>query len=206
MAGIIERILRFKAIEWQGGKLSVLNIPGLLIPLYAMVYQHKLLKERYGEKEAAIILYNMGKLQAKGGFQLISKKFGYNKTLKNKFKLLKFNTTQGESIGIGKYKFVKTDFKNNEFIVRGKSTWAEEYKKRFGIQRENIDHLIRGMNSAFFEELTGEKMFTIETQCLCMGRPYCEFITKPLIKWDKENILFKKQFVPDLLEKENITL
>lgn len=194
---ILERIMRFKALKWKDGKVLLWGMPSLLIAVYINTYIQKSLERNYGKKEMMSFLYDLGRFQSGWAFKLMSKRFGYAKTLADKIKLIKLHLDWGPFVGLGIYKWVKIDFKNKIFIVHGKSTMAEGYKKFFGIQKEPIDHYMRGQMNVFMEEVLKEKMFTVETKCIATRDSFCEFVIKPVDSWDKKDRLVKSQMVKD---------
>ncbi|MFH1249201.1 MAG: V4R domain-containing protein [archaeon] len=200
---LLQRVIRLKAIKHKDGKLTLWNIPGLLSALYVTVYQQRLM-EKLHAKEAANILYNLGRFQAIQGFRMTAKHFGYAKSIESKRRLLEFNTGQSEIVGTGKYKWIKMDFEKNLFLVVGKSTLAEEYKRFFGIQKMPVDHFMRGQGAGYIEELTGKKMLCVETKCIAMGHEYCEFVIKQFGEWDKKDRLVKEQIFTQLPDMKNL--
>ena len=189
---ILEKILRFNALKWKNGKVLLWNMPSLITALYVLVYQHATIEKLYGKQAVIDVFYNLGKFQAKQAFKLVERRFGYGKKL-DKINLLHFNTSWAEFIGIGKFKWVKTDTKSNVFILQGKSAIAQEYKKFFGVQKDNfVDHYIRGQAAALIEEITKIPMSCIETKCIAAGHPICTFIIKPTSELNTHQ-LFKSQ-------------
>ena len=185
---ILQKVLKFKAFKHKDGKFFLFDVPGILVPLYNKIYEQRLLETKFGVKKAASILYASGYLQGKQGFRMTAERFGYAKTLPNKKELLDFTTGQGDLIGLGSFKWVRVDFKNNIFVMRGKSALAMEFKKFFGLQKKPLDHCVRCESAAFIEEITKQKMLSVETSCISMGKPYCEFVVKPIKNWDKKDI------------------
>jgi predicted hydrocarbon binding protein len=196
---LLERLMRFRALQHKEGKLLLHGIPVFLSLYDVNVYQQKLLEYLYGRKKACSILYNIGGFQTKRGIAIVNERFGFTNKVKEKKAVLEFNTQQSEIIGAGKFKWVKIDFDNQIFIIKGKSTFAEEYRKLFGFGIHPIDYYARGSIAAAVEILTNEKMFCIETKCIAQGNPYCLFVIKPIENWDKK-ILKKEKImdVPDL--------
>jgi len=199
---ILQRIMRMRSVKYtDDGGVKLWGIPAGFFMMYAEVYLQRLMEKQLGAKKASSLLYGYGSLQSGQGFKMISKRFGYAKTIPDKVNLLKFNTGQAEVAGRGKYKWLKIDFDKEIFISKGTSTTAKEYKRFFGTQKQPIDHYMRGGANAYVELTTGKKCFTAETMCIATGDKYCEFVTRPIEKWDKKDPLFKKQAidnVPDI--------
>jgi len=195
---ILEKITRFKLIKIQDDKLVLAGVPGSLSPLYVTAYFQRLLEKCYGKKKTMDLLYNAGRFQGRQAFRIFSKRFGYAEKIKDKKELLEFQTSQSIVIGHGKFEWVKIDFENNVFIIRGKSTYGDEYKRFFGLQKEPIDYFHRGLIVSFIEELTKRKMLCIETQCIAQGKTFCEYVVRPYEKWEKKDMLVKNQIITNL--------
>jgi hypothetical protein len=197
---LLEKVIRFRALQWKDGKLFLFNVPGVLSQVYVIAYQQRLLENQVGIKRASNILYNGGKFQARQGAKLFNKRFGYAHTFIDKKKLLYFNLEQSSLTGFGGLKWIRLDFDKNIFIMTGKSALAEEYLRFFGLQKNSVDHWIRGCAAAMIGEVVtkDKKMLCIETKCLAKGNPYCEFIIKPIENWDKKDPLVKAQLTEDL--------
>ena len=198
---ILQRVLRFKAMKHESnGGITLWGIPSVLSMLYPLVYLQRLLEKQLGPKEAASILYAQASFQSQQGFRMVSERFGYAKSLPDKKKLLEFNAGQGEMIGRGKFEWKLMDFDKGMFISTGFSTTAVEYKRFFGMQKNPVDHYMRGAINGYVETVLGKKTFTAEKRCIAKGNKFCEFVTKPVEKW-KGDPLFKEQGVsryPDM--------
>jgi predicted hydrocarbon binding protein len=195
---ILQRVLRFKAMKYESnGGITLWGIPSVLSMHYALVYLQRLLEDKSGLKKASSFFYAQGALQARQGFRMISKRFGYAKSIPDKANLLRFNAGQAEMVGRGEYEWKAMDFDKGSFVITGHSTTADEYKRFFGTQSHSVDHFMRGAINSYIEESLGKKCFTAESKCLAMGHKYCEFITKPLKNW-KGDSLFKEQAIEDM--------
>ncbi|MBI2549197.1 hypothetical protein HYW21_07655 [Candidatus Woesearchaeota archaeon] len=190
---ILQKVLGFKAFQHRDGKLFLWGVPGTLSPLYVSVYLVRLMEKELGEKKTMSLFYHSGRFQGKQAFEIISKNFGYAETLHDKKELLLFNTGQGDVIGLGSFEWTMVDFNKKYFVAKVKSNIAEEYKRFFGNRKSGVDYFVRGIVSTFVEELIKEPTLTIETKCVGSGKPFCEFVTKPVKHWDKNDPLVKEQ-------------
>jgi predicted hydrocarbon binding protein len=204
--GILEKIIRFHAFQWKDGKIILWNVPGYLSPLFVVVYQQKLMEKKCGHKASADFFYNVGKFQGIQTFRVIAKSYGYGNLIKDKKKLLDFQTGQSALVGVGKYKWVRFDLTNKIFVVRGRSSFADEYSAIFGIQKVPVCHLVRGLSAGFIEELIGEKCLAIETSCCAMAKPVCEFVVRPLKNWDKKDSVVRSQWVEKIYDLKNLKI
>lgn len=196
---ILQKVMRLRAMKYtDNGGINLWGVPAGFFMMYAEVYLQRLMEKQIGMKKASSLLYAYGALQSGQGFKVISERFGYAKTIPDKVKLLKFNSGQSEMVGRGKYEWIKLDFEDEVFIAKGISTTAKEYKRFFGMQKEPIDHYMRGGANAYVELVTGKKCFTAETRCIAKGDKHCEFMTKPIGKWDKKDPLFMSQAIEEM--------
>jgi len=180
-SAILKKILMFRALKFKEGNLILWGIPGMLSPLSTIIQLQRVLEKKLG-KGASKLMYYLGKFQGLEGAKLSNEKFGYAKKITDKRKLLEFSTGQSEVTGLGIFKWVVVDFNKGFFVARGKSSIGLEYKKIYGIQRSPVDHFIRGQGAAMVEGIINREVFCIETKCVSMGHPYCEFIVRPIEK------------------------
>ncbi len=200
---MLRKVIGFKSMKHKDGKFYLWDVPCSIVPLFSLAYLQKMLENRYSDNEAAEIMFNMGALQTEVGSDLISERFGYAKTYADKTQLLRFITEQTQVAGNGTYEWKHIDEKNKVFIVRGSCPQGEYYKRMFGLRKDPVDHFMRGEGSVMIRKVFGIKdAFCIETKCVVRGDSYCEFMIKPLSKWDKKDKNFKKQNVKLLSIKE----
>ncbi len=187
---ILQRVMKFKAIKHDRGKFLIWGNPAFIDPIYIQLYYHKLV-EKSCKSEANRIRYHVAKFQAEIGTRIINERFGYAKTLKEKQSLTIFNQGQTEVLGLGSFNIIRMDFKNNIFMYKGVSPFAEEYKRFFGLQKKPVDYWLMGMWAGAFEVITGKKMLCLETKCVASGASSCEFVVKPVESWSKSDANFK---------------
>ncbi len=201
---LLLKALGLKALKHKEGKLSMWGVYGTLSLLSSQVYLQKLLETNLGLKKSRAYFYTVGRHQGKQAFRMLSGRFGYAKTIKDKAKLLKVIATQCEVVGHGQFQWIRIDLKNKLCVLAGRSSLAEEYKKIFGIKKYPVDYFLAGIASMFVEEIIKEKVFCMETACLAMGKRYCEFVIKPVRNWDKKDKQFKEQYVKELQSPEEL--
>ena len=193
---LLEKVMRFRAIQHKDGKVLLHGIPVLLALFSSNAYQQRLLEHLYGKKAACEVIYGIGKFQAGQGTKIINKRFGYADKIKDIKKIMEFNLNQTEVVGAGKLKWIKVDFDNQIFIVKGDSTFAREYKKLFGLTSYPVDYFLGGCIAGGLEVVLNKKMFCDEIKCIAQGDPTCIFIIRPVEKWDKK--ILKKRFIEDI--------
>lgn len=195
---ILQRVLAFKALQHKEGKVLLWGIPGVLSPVYSNVFLQRLMEKELGIKKTQSIFYILGNFHSRQTFKMISERFGYAQSIPDKKKLMIFQAGQAEMAGLGPWEWIRIDLDNVFFVAKGSSAFAEEYKRFFGVQNNPVDYIMRGHVNAFAETATNKKLFSVETRCIASGQPYCEIVTKPIEKWDKNDPLFKSQLVEDL--------
>jgi len=192
---IMQRVMRFKALKNEEGTLTLFGKPCLIMPIDTILYTMKLMENELGVDKTKWIWYHVGKFQAIAGFKMINERFGYAKTLSEKKKLLDFNTGQTQILGLGAYTYRRMDFENNYFIGEGKSPFADEYKKIFGIQKEPVDYFLNGACAGAVETTIEKEVVSIETKCAAQGKNVCQFVMRPANKWEKSDPWVKKNLI-----------
>lgn len=204
MSLIIERVIRFKEFKHDRGKFLVFGIPGNMSANYVNIFLWRLLEKKFGKKKTMEVLYNVGKFQALQGINIFNKRFGFAKKITNKKKLLEFGLKNFAFVGAGTFEIKRADIENLFFIITGKSNFAEEYKRFFGPQKAHYDDAMRGAFAGTVEAIFGKKVFCVKTRCISQGKPACEFVIKPLEKWNKNDPVFKEQYVHKLHNIEDL--
>jgi len=197
---MIKKVLGFKSMKHKNGNFLLWNIPCSIVPIFAFSYIQRLLEKKYNKREAATILYSLGVLQTKVGFDLISDRFGYAKTYKNKVELLKFITEQAATVGNGSYKWTRIDLKNKLFIVRSKCPHCKSYRRFFGMQKNPVNPFIRGECATMIKKAFEiDNCFCIEKRCVATGDKFCEFVVRPFKDFNKKDNLVKNQLIDNIL-------
>ena len=63
----------------------------------------------------------------------------------------------------------------HKFVLRLYNNWECEIIKSWGIKDKPQSMFIRGILTGMFQEVFNERFNVIETKCIAMGEPYCEF-------------------------------
>ncbi len=201
---IIQKVQGLRALQYKDSNLLLWDTPCILIPVQMEAYKN-LICDTALDGKYKTLHYLTAKLQAKTGVKIINERFGYAETLLDKRKLLEFNMGQFELLGHGKVDILKADFENLDFLFKTNSTYAQEYKSMFGIQKKPVDITMAGMSAGCLEQITGKQLFCLETRCVAKGDTVCEFIIKPLNKWNKKEIVDFKDFLNKDYEKKLMT-
>jgi len=200
---LIERVIRQGHLKHENGKLYIWGLPVLMTAVYVNLFLYKLIEHKVGKEITKTIFYSLGRFQAKYGTRILAERFGYKEKLQDFKKLLDQTLFNTSLLGFGNFKIKLFDFEKKLFVVAGASSIAEEFKKFFK-NKEHIDHYLRGGLAGIFEELSREKYFCLETKCIANGDLACEFVLKPLDKFDKNDGLFKQQFCEEISDMREI--
>lgn len=201
---LLEKVLRQRQFKWENGEIRLFNTPLFMGCAHREVSRDHLLNLNCGEKKSMSMIYQLGLINGKDAFAIYSKFYGKPKTVFEMSKTLDFQIKQSEVIGRGITRWAKKDFKNKIFVMHLDSTYAKLYKKKIGLSKKAVDHLVRGIVARYLELILDEPCLCIETRCIAKGDRYCEFTIKPLKKWDKKHKLVKEQ-IPLKIKKDKIT-
>ncbi len=81
--------------------------------------------------------------------------------------------------GFGKVQIVDAS-KEKTILKLGKSNFAKLYVENYGIQKQPVCHLLRGVFKNFVEKTSGNKVEVKETSCIAMGNMVCTFELKTM--------------------------
>ena len=202
---IVQKTLATKAFHFEDGKVFLWDTPCFMDPIQIQTYYHRLNEHHTGFEVANRIRYYTAKVQSMTGMKIVNQRFGYAETLREKEQLLQLNTGQAELLGLGKFTWVRIDFENELFIGNCISPFAEEFRRFYGAQDHPIDSWLMGCWAGCIESIIGKKSLCLEVLCIGKGDKECQFVVKPLEKWDANDDVFKKlQFLtqeePDIKE------
>ena len=202
---ILQKVFGFKAFTPKDGKMLLWGNPMSIIPNYVLLYLVKLIQTKMDKSELNKCIFYMAELQAEAGMKIINERFGYAESIKDKNELLNFNLGQLEVLGLGSFKMEKVDFTKPFFYVKGKSAFAEEHKRFFGIGKENVDYVVMGLLHKASEMITKQKLIITEENCIAKGAIDCDFCIRNLETIDKNDPKFADSLsllekVPDMKE------
>lgn len=190
----LKRLLTNNEIKYDDkGHLTIMKTPAFIFSLNLLVIMQNALLKEYKEK-GGIMFYNMLRVQSQMGARIMRNRFGFDKETG-----LKQQLGHSQLIGAGSLEFVKLDTKNDEYIIKSSSNFAEEYKKVFGLQKEPVDILLRGGLAGMVQGHTNNKnIICIETSCIATGKQVCEFAIKDKKKFNLKDPKIKSQIYPDM--------
>ena len=203
---ILQKTLTKQHLNFKDGRVYLWGNPCFIDPVLIQVYYSRLIQKKCGEKEANRIRYYTAKLQALAGNKITNKRFGYAKTISDKKKLFLFNCGQAELLGLGKFEWIRLDFDKELFVCNTISPFAEAYKNFYGIQNQAVDLWLMGSWAGALEYILGKKMFTVESSCIAKGDKYCQFISRPIKRWEKNDSLYRhyRYILDEVLHEEEL--
>ena len=184
MFDLFKKLLMARQLEFERGKIILMNEPVVIGPAWTYVY---ILKKSKNFESSAQSIYKGAKESVEKGFgAAIRKSYGLKKE-----KLRQWLKDIAELTGWGTIEFIKVDWKHGEAIIHAQnSTIAELYGK----SKKPVDHVLRGYIAGGGVVSSEMKVDAVETKCKAMGSSYCEFIVKPtsVLKKSKDpNIIWQ---------------
>ena len=198
-SSLVKEMLTSGVIDIQNGELIAWDMPCILYPVNSVLLIN-IMKKRYPEMTMDELNYQIGKMQSHRGNRVLVQRFGF----KANQKLMQEAFGKSEILGMGVFEFLSFDLENKVFVINNKcNSYAKQYLKVFGKQKEPVCHYLRGLCAgsfqAFFED---EEIVCIETSCIAKGDKECLFTIKPLSKWNVKDPLVKKQLIKHRLPLE----
>lgn len=173
VSNIFKKLLLTRALHFEEGKVEILGLKGIIIPISAFCDFQKKLSENIGEKKTFESIKEIGKSQGKLAVNSGITKFG---KLSEKF--LELEIGLAEMLGLGKFEIVNIDLKDAKSVIHVQSNFAKEYLQKFGKSKQPIDYFLTGLIEGFSENFIKKPVICKETICIGMGNSYCEFIVK----------------------------
>jgi len=182
------RLMAEGQIKWDDGYLTIMGMPGIMLPLSAFIAFQKILEDKFGKDKGGMDIYDQ--------FKLVGKEIA-NAEIKTYHKHgpeLLFCTWELSSFaGFGKFIVIDVNKEKANCIFKVQnSNIADTYGKS---DRPSC-HIMRGLAAGVSQIAFGrDDMECIETACRGMGYPECSFRVQPkdeLMK-DVEPRLVKKQ-------------
>lgn len=191
MPSVVEKTLRFDALKHEKGEVTLWGHSCLINPIIGVLVRDRLTQQLVKGDTRKKIDYFSEKFQAYMGVRITGEKFGYSQTFQKKKDLLLFSSGQSDLLGYGSSEWVRMDFANEHFVLHMNCTYAKVYKATLGLSKEPVDYWNAGAWAGVLDYILGKKTACIETSCIAKGQKYCEFVIRPLEKWDKKDPLVK---------------
>jgi hypothetical protein len=157
VSNMLKRVAAKKELfQHKDGALKLLGIYGRLIPILSLVLIVRLFEENFGRKKTGDLLYLVGETQSYNATMWTVNKVGIH-VKGNEQKI--FNETIGHSevSGLGKPKTLRFDMKNKVIVAAMQNnTFNRQYMNLFGMEKECMDHYVRGLFGGAAKFLFGE--------------------------------------------------
>jgi len=175
MFKVAAKLLMGNALKLEQGEIKIFNLPVIMMPADIQVHLLKKTVDLFGVEKGLSLIYN-------------SSKEG-NKTYCSG--LLKNTAARGNELsklyvdivtlgGYGTAEIIKFDFEKKVVICRFyNSPIANRYKEIFGSPNFPVDAITLGLFAGSYGTLFNNDYDAIETKCVALGDPYCEFVFAP---------------------------
>lgn len=182
LANIFKKLLFARQVDFRGGKLTISNNRGLILPAITMArLQEELIKKHQDNKEVLMkVAYEQGR-------DAVS----FAKNIGRETDVLRNILRASNLMGVGKLEIIKN--KNEEkAVIHSKnpfighfysksddkgSFFRKEDEGRFKTD-EAVDIYIRGILKGVVESVWEKEVEIKETKCIALGDRYCEFVIK----------------------------
>ena len=145
------------------------DMPQMILPLDSFVLLQNTLKRLEGSKVNQFF-YLSGKIFGKNLLNEQIKRLGFKKDISS----FQHNLRELELSSMGKSDLIKFDVKNKKVIIKNSnSPLANRYMRLFGVQKEPVDHYLRGIYTGIAEVILDCEMASIESKCIARGDGAC---------------------------------
>ncbi|RJQ21357.1 hypothetical protein C4580_02335 [Candidatus Woesearchaeota archaeon] len=170
----LQRVIANKELQYADGSLLLMGVPSFLFALNSLVVMQESLGKEFGQKGLSVFYHMLG-YQAANAAKMMMNRFGFLIE-----QAMRMQQGHLDMLGAGRVDFVRLDLKNAEFILRGEPTFAREYVRTFGVQKQPVDWMVRGGAAYMLNAYLGRSdLVGVETRCIAMGHKYCEFMVCP---------------------------
>ncbi|MEM3400238.1 MAG: 4-vinyl reductase [Candidatus Micrarchaeia archaeon] len=169
MVSIIDRFRIANLVKFGDGDINLMGLPVCMIPICMLVEIQKTLIKDLGYEKAYEKLYESAKYSSKQYNDRFIVKYG----LKDRRKLLEWQTNIVTCAGWGRLEISKIDFENKEWrvhIIEG--PFAREYGKA----PYPVDIITTGFIAGGLCSTLDFDVDAIETNCVAMGDSYCNVL------------------------------
>lgn len=181
MFGIVSQLLLHKQLTFEKGRIQIFGRYSSLLPSDSFVNIQKELEKINKEN----LIYFSGKESGKFWF------IGMNKAFKIKEReVIKWGSDIVTLAGWGEAIPKKENAKDQTIVFNLNNSIVAQFH---GKSRYAVDHLFRGLLCGAMCVIFKTDMEAVETACVAIGDPTCEFVVKPKDKFDLSNPIVKKQ-------------
>jgi len=167
MYDIVKKLLFSRQINFEEGKIKLLDQPVAISPILIYVKILQALRKKYG-KNADKIFYDASKETGKIYMSVLKEKYRMSKNEMSKWAANSITLS-----GWGKVKVIKYDFsKAVSHIIVEDSTFAKTY----GGSKTSTDVILQGFFAGGASSIFEKNVECKEIKCISKGDPICEFI------------------------------
>jgi len=183
--------------QHKEGTLKVIGVYGRIIPVLSLVLMEKVLEENFGKKKVDDLLYLVGEAQSYNATLWTIQKVGIP-VKGNELRIFNETSSHSELTGYGIHKPIKFDMKNKFIMISFRnSIFSQQYLKLFGVQKEPVDHYLRGLLGGIAKFFFNEEVVVSCDECISMGKKrtiYKAFPRKGCVEKYGESV---RKFIPD---------
>jgi len=181
MAGILKNIQAGGHLKFDEGKLTIVNIPSQIYPIFTLVLEEEIGMKLFGDDYRAF-KYFLGEQQGMMGAKLMYERHGFRLSLET----IKMSNQHSELVGTGKIEIKKF---SKDFVIASieDNPFAKSYLKIFGPQKDNNDFFQCGIfGGAYMVHLNNDNIFCFKERCITDGSKSCIFHIKDKKKFGEE--------------------
>lgn len=157
-------------LQFNQGTLKIIGVYTRVWPIFSLVFLEKLFEENFGKKNVDDLLYLIGETQSYNASLWTVQKVGIPRE-GNELKIFKETAGHTELVGVGVTDIIRFDFKNKLIVVTIKNNiFCKQFKEFFGIQKEAVDHYVRGLMGGLGKFVFNEEVIVAQNECPSMGK------------------------------------
>ena len=187
MLKLVSELMLHRQLNFEEGRMTLLNRPISIIPSDFIVELQKELEKKHLEN----VIYFAAKIVGERWFRSMDST--YNIKTRD---VMKWGPAIIGLAGWGKVTVnTKKDSKKSLIVTLEKSANAQLY----GQSSVPVDHLFRGLVCGAWSFVYGEELDAIEVKCQAIGDKICEFLIMPMNRFDMNDLSIRKQLsVPSI--------
>lgn len=173
MFSFVKKLMLARLFNVEEGKITILGQSWVMSPSTVMMQLIRHIKTSQN-KALLRLLYKASKDTGIEYMRTLKKQ------TKNIDKLIEVGVNSLNLGGWGKVIVRDFDWKNKRGIVHFEdSTIGKLWLKKYGLSKGPVDYIMCGFVAGGFSVITDTNIDGIETKCIAMGSPRCEFVLKP---------------------------
>jgi hypothetical protein len=169
MFDTFKKLMFARQINFEEGRISLLNQPVMIVPVETFVTMTKTLRADLGRTKADEIIYKATKLAAIKYLNVLKKSFSMSKV-----DMIKWAANSLTLAGWGKITIIGVDGEKNRADIR---VYDSSVAKGLGKDPEPTDIFLAGYFAGGETAVFGKDVDVKEIKCIAKGDQYCEFVT-----------------------------